>query len=58
MSYIWHAKKSVASAKGTIIITTNTATYIEGEFSFDGVRAIKIAISMKKFTNGSFRVMK
>lgn len=58
IKYLWHAKKAVTGATGTITITKNTAAFIEGEFSFVGIGGTKIDRSVQKFTNGSFRVRK
>ncbi len=58
MYYIWHAKESVIGSSGTIIIIKNNATYIEGTFLFKGVGNTKIDTSVKKITEGKFRVLK
>ncbi len=56
--YIWHAKESEIGSSGTITITKNTDTYIEGTFSFNGVGATKVDTSVKKVTEGKFKVLK
>ena len=49
--YNWRAKESAVGSSGTITITKNSDTYIEGTFSFNGVGATKV-------TEGKFRVFK
>ena len=56
--YIWHAKKSVLGSSGTITITENTDTYLEGTFSFKGVGSTKMDASIKNFTEGKFKIKK
>jgi len=56
--YIWHAKESVIGSSGTITIIKNTDAYIEGTFSFNGVGAVKVDTSIKKITEGKFKVLK
>ena len=58
VKYIWHTKKSVPSSTGTITITKNNDTYLEGTFLFNGVGGTKIDRSIKKVTEGKFRVLK
>jgi len=56
--YIWHAKESVIGSSGTITITKNNDTYIEGTFLFKGVGSTKVDTSVKTVTEGKFRVLK
>ena len=56
--YLWHAKESVKESTGTITITKHSDTYIEGTFLFNGVGSSKIDTSVKKITEGKFRVLK
>lgn len=58
MGYNWNAKESLPSTSGKITITKNNATYLEGTFIFDGVGATKVDESIKKVTDGNFRVLK
>lgn len=58
MYYIWHAKDDTKGSTGTITITKNNDTYIEGTFTFKGVGSTKIDTSVKKFTEGKFRILK
>jgi len=58
ISYIWHAKKKVLTSSAIITISKNTTTYLEGTFSFTGVGSTKIDTSIKKFTQGKFKIKK
>ena len=58
MRYLWHAKDDTKGSTGTITITKNNDTYIEGTFTFKGVGATKIDTSVKSFTEGKFRILK
>ena len=56
--YNWNAKQSIPDSSGELTITKNTATYLEGTFLFEGVGATKVDRSIKKITEGKFRVLK
>lgn len=56
--YTWHAKKSVLGSTGTITITKNNETYMEGTFLFKGVGSTKVDKSVKNITEGKFKVFK
>jgi len=52
---VWSASEDVGS--GTVIVTENNATYIEGTFLFTGVNPADSG-STKEFTEGSFKAKK
>ena len=58
MYYNWSAKENLPGSSGKITITKNTDTYLEGTFQFEGVGATEVDRSIKKVTEGKFRVLK